>query len=47
MGIWAEMNLVDGVVDHESGKFRIVPFAPEDQDLRPRDFDWTSPADPQ
>lgn len=47
MGIWADMNLVDGVVDHESGKFRIVPFAPEDQDLRPRDFDWTPLADPQ
>ncbi|MET3206280.1 UNVERIFIED_ORG: hypothetical protein ABIB21_003099 [Arthrobacter sp. UYEF13] len=44
MGIWAGMRLVDGVVDPEAGVFRILPFSPDDHELRPRDFDWTLPA---
>jgi hypothetical protein len=47
MGIWSDMKLVDGVMDRGSGKFRILPFSPEDQDLRPRDFDWAPPIDPE
>jgi hypothetical protein len=39
------MRLVDGEVDPESGDFRILPFDPDDQDLRPRDFDWLLPGD--
>ncbi|MGY3320776.1 protein NO VEIN domain-containing protein [Arthrobacter sp. TE12232] len=46
MGVWSDMKLVDGVVDRGSGKFSVLPFSPDDQDLRPRDFDWRLPRDP-
>lgn len=43
IGVWSGMRLIDGVVDFEAGSFRVVDLAPEDRDLRPRDFDWTLP----
>ncbi|RKR29820.1 DUF3883 domain-containing protein [Arthrobacter oryzae] len=43
MGVWSDMKLVDGVVDRGAGKFRVLPFSPDDQDLRSRDFDWMLP----
>lgn len=43
MGVWSGMRLVDGVVDPEAGAFRILAFDPDDDALRPRDFDWTLP----
>lgn len=46
MGVWSDVKLVDGVVDRRSGKFRVLPFSPNDEDLRPRDFDWILPDDP-
>jgi hypothetical protein len=46
MGVWSGMSVVDGVVDRKAGDFRILPFRPEDQDLRPRDFDWMLPGAP-
>lgn len=46
MGIWSGMNLVDGAVDPGSGKFIVLPFSPDEQDLRPGDFDWVLPGPP-
>jgi len=46
MGVWSDMKLVDGVVDRGSGKFRVLRFSPNDEDLRPRDFDWILPDEP-
>jgi hypothetical protein len=43
MGVWSGMRLLDGAVDSETGIFRILPFNPEERQLRPRDFDWTLP----
>lgn len=45
MGVWSGMRLLDGVVDSEAGKFRIIAFNPDEQHLHPRDFDWTLPGD--
>jgi len=45
MGVWSGMQLVDGEVDPEAGEFKILPFNPDDGQLRPRDFDWTIPGD--
>lgn len=47
IGIWSDMKLVDGVVDRGAGDFRVLPFSPDDQDLRPRDFDWMLRGDPE
>lgn len=38
MGVWSGMRLLDGVVDSEAGDFKILPFNPEERQLRPRDF---------
>ncbi|MCR1161653.1 DUF3883 domain-containing protein [Paenarthrobacter sp. UW852] len=44
MGIWSGMRLrPDGTVDPDAGRFQELDFAPEDQDLVPRDFDWRLP----
>lgn len=43
MGIWSGMRLLDGAVDPEEGDFTILPFDPEERQLRPRAFDWTLP----
>ncbi len=45
IGIWSDRRMMDGVVDRGSGKFRVLPFSPDDQDLRTRDFDWMLPRD--
>jgi hypothetical protein len=46
MGVWSGMRIADGMVDRTAGHFKILPFSPDDQDLRPRDFDWMLPGDP-
>lgn len=43
MGVWSGMRLLDGVVDPGAGDFRLLPFDPDERQLRPRDFDWTLP----
>ncbi|MDP9885383.1 hypothetical protein J2W21_002905 [Sinomonas atrocyanea] len=46
IGVWSGMRMVDGKVDLEAGRFDIIDFDPHDQELRPRDFDWTLPGTP-
>ncbi|WP_427019175.1 protein NO VEIN domain-containing protein (plasmid) [Pseudarthrobacter sp. P1] len=56
MGVWSGMRLVDGAVDPEAGVFRILPFNPDDGQLRPatsigrfpatpHDDGWSAPPD--
>ena len=43
IGIWSGMRLTEGGVDPAAGTFVVLPFSPADQDLSPRDYDWTLP----
>lgn len=44
IGVWSGMAFTpDGKVDPDAGVFTELPFAPNDQDLQARDFDWTLP----
>lgn len=45
MGVWSRIRITDGVVDPDTGTFRILPFNPDDRQLSPRDFDWKLPSD--
>jgi hypothetical protein len=46
IGVWSGIRFKDEHVDPEAGTFRVVPFEPDDRDLRPRDYDWALPGDP-
>lgn len=43
MGIWSEMRFTDnGDVDQASGRFKLIEWLPEDDDLDPISYDWST-----
>ncbi|MGO4589685.1 DUF3883 domain-containing protein [Micrococcaceae bacterium Sec5.1] len=43
MGVWSGIRFVGGEIDPDSGEFITLDFSPTDEQLSPRDFDWTLP----
>ena len=44
MGVWAGIEFdSDGEVDPQSGRFNVIPFNPEDDDLTAVTYQWTTP----
>jgi len=42
LGVLSDIRFTeDGEVDPDSGTFRLYPWDPDDDDLHPRDYDWT------